>query len=66
MAMKPINIPEGFAESIRADERQRIADHLHKVGVDAIRDPTSDGIDGYCGACIIELAETIRRNGIDG
>lgn len=47
-------------EAIRQDERERVARHLTTVARDQICDPSSDGIDGFVAACILELAVVIR------
>jgi hypothetical protein len=52
-------------ESIRADERARIARHMRAVANNAIHDNESDGVDGYMGGVLLELADVIERNGED-
>lgn len=44
----------------RADERSRIAKHMRAVATATIIDPESDGIDGYTGAVLLDMAQTIE------
>lgn len=56
-------LAKDIEQEIRADERLRIAKHLKATAINVIKDPNSDGIDGYTGAVILELADEIERNG---
>lgn len=48
-------------EEIRADERKRIAAHMKTVANATLRDPTSDAIDGYSCAVLLDMAEVIEK-----
>ena len=48
-------------DDVRADERRRIARHMNTIAMDLLRDPTSDAIDGYTAAVILDLADTIAK-----
>lgn len=58
-ALAAINDAIEDDERIRADERKRIAKYLKDHATAKILDPTSDGVDGYTGACILDLADSI-------
>lgn len=55
--------PRGSAARLAEEERKRIAGHLQTIATNLIKDAESDGIDGYTGAVILDLAQVIRRNG---
>jgi hypothetical protein len=47
----------------RAAERQKIADHISRQANEVIRNPKSDGIDGYVAAQMLGLANSMTRMG---
>jgi hypothetical protein len=48
-------------EEIRTDERKRIAAHMKTIANATLRDPTSDAIDGYSCAVLLDMAEVIEK-----
>lgn len=50
-------------EMAKTEERKRISGRLRTVAINLIKDEESDGIDGYTGAVVLNLASVIDRNG---
>lgn len=49
--------------TVRKQERERIARHMKSAANELLRCKESDAIDGYVAAVILDLADTIERNG---
>lgn len=47
-------------DEIRADERAHIARCVRATANDTIRNPKSDGVDGFVGAVLLEIADRIE------